>query len=78
MHSGEALRFCLCVTARLDADQGRILANLRDLTQILFRISLVFRDEFGSRSRGVQVGYEQDVADKEKGQTVTSSSEGSL
>lgn len=31
--SGEALRFCLCVMARLDADQSRILANLWGLTQ---------------------------------------------
>ena len=62
VHSGEALRFCLCVTARLDADQGRILANLYDLTQRLFGVlcySLVLRKEFGSRSRGVQVGYDQ-------------------
>ena len=38
VHSREAVGFCLCVTARLDADQGRILANLWDLTRRLFRV----------------------------------------
>ena len=55
VHSGEALRFCWCVTARLDDDQGRILANLRDLTQRLFGVlcfSLVFSVWVWKRKQG--------------------------
>lgn len=48
--SGGALRCCLCSSARLDADQGRILADLWDLT--LFRVLRCSRCVRSSAWRG--------------------------
>lgn len=59
VHSGEALGFCLCVTARLDADQGHTLAYLWDLAQRLFRVWCFVLFLFVRKSRSIQAGYEQ-------------------
>lgn len=58
-YSAHRRRFCLCVTACLDNDQGRILVNLWDLRgPSEFCVVLLFLEKT-LEDRGVQVRYEQ-------------------